>query len=83
MKVLITENRLHKTIEKYILNGYPMVKRVFFTTKKIRLASEPNEKGKNDIVRNIIEPSYIEDIKSNINLKNYWKQFSKNILVIF
>jgi hypothetical protein len=31
MKVLITENRLHKTIEKYILNGYPMVKRVYFT----------------------------------------------------
>jgi hypothetical protein len=27
-----------------------------------------------DIVRNIIEPSYIEDIKSNINLKNYWKK---------
>ena len=31
MKVLITENRLHKTIEKYILDGYPMVKRVRFT----------------------------------------------------
>jgi hypothetical protein len=31
MKVLITENRLHKTIEKYILDGYPMVRRVRFT----------------------------------------------------
>jgi hypothetical protein len=25
MKVLITENRLHSSIEKYILDGYPMV----------------------------------------------------------
>lgn len=31
MKVLIIENRLHKTIEKYILDGYPMVRRVRFT----------------------------------------------------
>ena len=31
MKVLITENRLHNTIEKYILDGYPMVRRVRFT----------------------------------------------------
>ena len=60
MKVLITENRLNSSIEKYILNGYPMVKRVFFTTKKIRLASEPNEKGKNDIVRNIINIDFID-----------------------
>ncbi len=60
MKVIITENRLNSSIEKYILNGYPMVKRVFFTTKKIRLASEPNEKGKNDIVRNIINIDFID-----------------------
>ena len=31
MKVLITENRLHSSIEKYILDGYPMVRRVRFT----------------------------------------------------
>lgn len=31
MKLIITENRLHKTIEKYILDGYPMVRRVRFT----------------------------------------------------
>ena len=60
MKVLITENRLHKTIEKYILNGYPMVKRVYFTTKLIRLAGEPNEKGENDIVRNILNIDFID-----------------------
>ena len=60
MKVIITENRLHKTIEKYILNGYPMVKRVFFTTKKIRLASEPNSKGENIIDRNIINIDFID-----------------------
>jgi hypothetical protein len=31
MKVIITENRLHSSIEKYILDGYPMVRRVRFT----------------------------------------------------
>ena len=31
MKVLITENRLHSSIDKYILDGYPMVRRVRFT----------------------------------------------------
>jgi hypothetical protein len=60
MKVIITENKLNSSIEKYILNGYPMVKRVFFTTKKIRLASEPNERGENNIVRNIINIDFID-----------------------
>jgi hypothetical protein len=60
MKVIITENKLNSSIEKYILNGYPMVKRVFFTTKKIRLASEPNSKGENDIVRNIVNIDFID-----------------------
>ena len=60
MKVIITENRLQGSIEKYILNGYPMVKRVFFTTKLIRLAGDPNERGENDIVRNIINIDFID-----------------------
>ena len=47
-------------IEKYILGGYPMVKDVFFTTKSIRLASESNKRGENDIIRNVI----------NVNFKN-------------
>ena len=60
MKVLITENRLHSSIDKYILNGYPMVRDVFFTTKLIRLAGEPNERGKNDINRNVININFID-----------------------
>jgi hypothetical protein len=60
MKIIITENRLNSSLEKYILGGYPMVKRVFFTTKSIRLAGEPNEKGENDIVRNIINIDFID-----------------------
>jgi hypothetical protein len=60
MKVIISENKLNSSIEKYILNGYPMVKRVFFTTKKIRLASEPNSKGENIIDRNIINIDFID-----------------------
>ena len=60
MKIIITENRLNSSLEKYILGGYPMVKRVFFTTKSIRLAGDPNEKGENDIVRNIINIDFID-----------------------
>ena len=60
MKVIITENKLNSSIEKYILKGYPMVKRVFFTTKLIRLASDPNERGENDIVRNIVNIDFID-----------------------
>ena len=51
---------MFKSIEKYILDGYPMVDDVFFTTKSIRLAGESNERGENNIIRNII----------NINFKN-------------
>ncbi len=48
-------------IEKYILGGYPMVKNVFFTTKSIRLAGESNERGENNIIRNIININFIDD----------------------
>ena len=60
MKILITENKLHRSIEKYIIDGYPMVKRVFFTTKLIRLAGEPNSKGEDIIDRNIINIDFID-----------------------
>jgi hypothetical protein len=60
MKILIKEERRNDLIEKYILRGYPMVKRVFFTTKLIRLAGEPNERGENDIVRNILNIDFID-----------------------
>jgi hypothetical protein len=33
MKVLITENKLNNAIERYILDGYPMVKSVRFSTR--------------------------------------------------
>jgi hypothetical protein len=33
MKVLITENKLYNAIERYILDGFPMVKSVTFSTR--------------------------------------------------
>jgi hypothetical protein len=60
MKYIITENRINNLLEKYILERYPMVRDVFFTTKLIRLASEPNERGENDIIRNIININFID-----------------------
>ena len=33
---------------------------MFFKTKLIRLASEPNERGENDITRNIININFID-----------------------
>jgi hypothetical protein len=60
MKIIITENRLNSSLEKYILNGYPMVKRVFFTTKLVQLAGEPNSGGEKIIDRNIINIDFID-----------------------
>lgn len=60
MKYIITESRINNLLEKYILERYPMVRDVFFTTKKIRLAGEPNERGENDITRNIININFID-----------------------
>jgi hypothetical protein len=37
-----------------------MVRDVFFTTKLIRLAGEPNERGENDIIRNIININFMD-----------------------
>lgn len=37
-----------------------MVRDVFFTTKRIALASGPNERGEIDIIRNIININFID-----------------------
>jgi hypothetical protein len=39
MKYLITENKLNTTIKRYIIEMYPIVNDVFFTTKNVVLAS--------------------------------------------
>ena len=53
MKVLITESKYNKLIEDYILNGYPVVKSVTFTTKGVYLASVDKSEERT-IQRNII-----------------------------
>jgi hypothetical protein len=58
MKYIITESRINNLLEKYILERYPMVRDVFFTTKLTRLAGEPNERGENDIIRNVININF-------------------------
>jgi hypothetical protein len=60
MKYIITENRINNLLEKFILERYPMVRDVFFTTKLIRLSGEPNERGENDIIRNVININFID-----------------------
>jgi hypothetical protein len=52
MKILITENKLFNSIERYILDGYPVVKSVTFTKKDVYLDSIKN--GRKIITRNII-----------------------------
>lgn len=60
MKIVITENRINNLIEKYILDGYPMVRRVFFTKRRVQLGNEPNIRGEQIIDRNIINIIFIE-----------------------
>ena len=60
MKYIISESRINNLLEKYILERYPMVKDLFFTTTEVRLSGYPNERGENNIIRNTI----------NINFKN-------------
>lgn len=60
MKILITENRLYNTLEKYILEGYPEVKSVTFKKNKVRLLdSGPNIKDEPIIERNMIILGFI------------------------
>jgi hypothetical protein len=53
MKILITENKLHNSIEKYILDGYPVVKNVTFIKKDVYLDGG-NKSEKNIIVIGLI-----------------------------
>jgi hypothetical protein len=57
MKVLITESKYNKLIEDYILNGYPVVKNVTFTTKDVYLASG-DKSDRRTIQRNIINVGF-------------------------
>jgi hypothetical protein len=58
MKLLITENKLHNYIERYILEGYPDVKNVTFTTKDVYLASG-DKSERRTIQRTIIVLGFI------------------------
>lgn len=58
MKYIITESRINNLLEKYILERFPMVKNVRFTTKKVQLAGEPNSRGEKIIDRNVINLSW-------------------------
>ena len=57
MKVLIKESKYNNLIENYILNGYPVVKNVTFTTKNVYLASG-NKSERRTIQRNIINVGF-------------------------
>ena len=57
MKILITESKYNKLIEDYILNGYPVVKSVTFTTKDVYLASG-DKSERRTIQRNIINVGF-------------------------
>ena len=48
MKILITENKLHNSIERYILDGYPVVKNVTFTKKDVYL--DNGDKSERNII---------------------------------
>jgi len=56
MKILITENRLYNTLEKYILEGYPEVKSVTFKKNKVQLF---DSEGEPIIERNMIILGFI------------------------
>jgi hypothetical protein len=78
MKILITEHKYNKLIENYILDFYPMVRDVFFTTKEIYLASG-DKSERRTIQRHIINVNFIDgkmeysptytlrEIRNNIN----------------
>lgn len=57
MKVLIKESKYNNLIENYILNGYPVVKNVTFTTKDVYLASG-DKSERRTIQRNIINVGF-------------------------
>jgi hypothetical protein len=57
MKVLIKESKYNNLIENYILNGYPVVKNVTFTTRDVYLASG-DKSERRTIQRNIINVEF-------------------------
>ena len=57
MKVVIKESKYNNLIENYILNGYPVVKNVTFTTKGVYLASG-DKSERRTIQRNIINVGF-------------------------
>lgn len=57
MKVVIKESKYNNLIENYILNGYPVVKNVTFTTKDVYLASG-DKSERRTIQRNIINVGF-------------------------
>jgi hypothetical protein len=61
MKYIITENRMELMIKEYILNNYDVMD-VEYTTKKVHLASGPNEKGETMVTQKVINV-YIENFK--------------------
>lgn len=58
MKFIISESKFNNLIEKYILDTYPMVNDVYFTTKKVKLGSGPNSRGEDIIDKQIIVIKY-------------------------
>lgn len=64
MEVLIKEQRLNNIIEKYILELYPVVKSVTFTTKDVYLASG-DKSERRTIQRNIINVGFKGDEMQN------------------
>ena len=57
MKVLITEHKYYNLIENYILEGYPVVKSVTFTTNDVYVASGDRSERRT-IQRNIINVGF-------------------------
>jgi hypothetical protein len=58
MKVLIKESKYNNLIENYILDGYPVVKNVTFSTKDVYLASG-DKSERRTIQRTIIVLGFI------------------------
>ena len=50
MKVLITEEKRLKLIQKYIMSAFPVVQSVDITSKKVILGSGPNKFGEEGVI---------------------------------
>ena len=54
MKYIITESKLEGSIKKFVLQEYPDVSDVFFTTKKVALGSSVDRPVINETIINVI-----------------------------